>query len=419
MSNFTTKVDFLRQIKNFTGLTATGSWNLTGNTITSSDFIGSLNDQPIKIKVNNTDKINVDNEGLIIGNNSINEVGVTNTLSIRNGIKPTSGNTDSVLLFADDIEGTNSSGLVIISEDNYIHKFGNKVIFNSGNGLIESSTLLSVDGGLSLSISATTDNTVNFTNDLYTLLCDTSLNNITVNLPSLSNYRGKIIVIKKVSQSNHVKIQPSIFEDIDGYENMFLLNNNDYIILQSPGNIGGFTGWKSISKKYSNLLFTQTGNSSTVSGTTVETTIIDGGIGTLVIPADFFKVGQIYTAKLSGMLSAANSQTLTIRLKSGSVTLGSDTITFPNISNRPWQCYIDFIIRETGGVGVASIKTNGLFSFHNFASDVLGGGFDTTNNSTFNTTISNTLDFTVQWGSNNSSNSIYSTNFYLELKNQF
>ena len=39
MSNFTTKVDFIRQIKNFTGLTANANnWNLTGNTINSTNF---------------------------------------------------------------------------------------------------------------------------------------------------------------------------------------------------------------------------------------------------------------------------------------------------------------------------------------------------------------------------------------------
>lgn len=413
MSNFTTKVDFFRQIKNFTGLTADGSWNLTGNTITSSNFIGSLNDEPLKIKINNNDKIIINNEGLNIGNSNISETGVTNTISILNGINPTSGNTNSVLLYSKDIEGPNSVGLVIRSEDDYVHEFGNKVKLNSGGGLVSSTdTLLSVDGGLSLSISATTDSVVNLNDDVYTLLCDASSNPITVNLPSFTSLRGKIIVIKKVSNSNFVTITPTIFEDIDGLSNIYLYNENDYVMLQSPGNIGGFTGWKIISKSHNNLIFSQTGNSTTVTATVTETSIIDGGIGSLTVPANGFKVGDTFSAKFGGIVSAANTETLTIRVKSGSVILGTDTITFPNTTTRPWQFFVTFIIGQIGGTGVASIKTNGLFTFNN-SNTILGGGFDNLNNTTFDTTISNTLDFTIQWGSTNSSNSIYSTNFYL------
>jgi hypothetical protein len=73
---------------------------------------------------------------------------------------------------------------------------------------------------------------------------------------------------------------------------------------------------------------------------------------------------------------------------------------------------IDFTIRTIGGAGVASIVSNGFFTF-NTASDVLGGGFVTINNTTFDTTISNTLDITAQWSSANVSNVIYSVNFVL------
>jgi hypothetical protein len=414
MSNFTTKVDFLRQIKNFTGLTASNTWNLTGNTITSSNFIGSLNDEPLKIKVNNSDKIRIDNEGLIIGNSNISETGVTNTISILNGINPTSGNTNSVLLYSKDIEGSNSSGLVIHSENDYVHEFGNRVKLNSGGGLVSSTdTLLSVDGGLSLSISATTDSVVNLNDDIYTLLCDASSNAITINLPSFTSLRGKIIIIKKVSNSNFVTITPTIFEDIDGLSNIYLYKKNDYVMLQSPGNIGGFTGWKVISKSDNNLIFSQTGSSTTVTATVAETSLLSvSGVGSLTIPANAFQVGDTFTAKIGGIVSAANAETLTIRLKTDSIVLGTDTISFPNTTTRPWQFYVTFIVRQIGGAGVAQLQSNGIFTFNN-SSTILGGGFDTLNNTTFNTTVSNTLNFTVQWGSTNASNSIYSTNFYL------
>jgi hypothetical protein len=42
-----------------------------------------------------------------------------------------------------------------------------------------------------------------------------------------------------------------------------------------------------------------------------------------------------------------------------------------------------------------------------------GFAFNQVNNTTFNTTISNTLDITVQWGAANAANSIYSDIFIL------
>jgi hypothetical protein len=422
MSNFTTKIDFLRQVKNFTGLTATNAWNLSGNTISSPSFLGTINDSLWSLISNNQPVLLIDKSGaygskIILGANQINESTVSKVLSIDSGgigLNPTSGNTDSVLLYSNNIEGSNTAGLVIRSEDDYVHEFGNKVKLNSAGSLVSSTnTLLSVNGGLSLSISATTDSIVNLNDDVYTLLCDSSSSAITVNLPSFTSLRGKIIVIKKVSNNNFVTITPSIFEDIDGLSNIFLYNENDYVMLQSPGNIGGFTGWKIISKSFNKLLFTQTGNSPTITATVVETSLIDGGIGSLSVPANGFSLGDTFSVKFGGIVSAANSETLTIRIKSGSVILGSDTVTFPNTSTRPWQFYATFVIRQIGGTTVASIQSNGLYTFHNNSGTILGGGFDTFNNTTFDTTILNTLDFTVQWGSSNASNSIYSSNFYL------
>ena len=160
-------------------------------------------------------------------------------------------------------------------------------------------------------------------------------------------------------------------------------------------------------------LFTQTGNSTPISATTSELTLIDGGIGSLTIPANFFKPGDSFRLRMGGIVSAVNNDTLTIRVKGNSVTLGSDIITFPTTSNRSWMLDIDFIIRTIGGVGVASIVSNGFFTFTRISEDLLGGGFVVIENTNFDTTITNTLDITAEWSSNDVSNSIYSTNFVL------
>jgi hypothetical protein len=162
-------------------------------------------------------------------------------------------------------------------------------------------------------------------------------------------------------------------------------------------------------------LFSQTGNSIPITGTTTETTLINGGIGTLSVPANGFNIGDSFRAIFGGVLNTANNQTLRIRVKTGAVVLldsGLQPIT--GITNNIFNLHIDFTIRTLGGAGVASIVSLGAFNYVKTANGAVEGfGFNTVNNTTFDTTISNTLDVTVQWGSNNAGNSIYSDIFIL------
>lgn len=160
----------------------------------------------------------------------------------------------------------------------------------------------------------------------------------------------------------------------------------------------------------SNGLFAQTGNSVVVSGTTSETTIIDGGVGSLSVPANYFSVGDSFRCVVSGDLWSNNNDTLTIRVKSGSVVLGdTGAITMPGVTNKHFTLTIDFTIRSIGGPGVASIISAGFFTFTKDASTGFeGGSFSTFNNTTFDTTITNTLNITAQFSSTNADNKIYS-----------
>lgn len=156
-------------------------------------------------------------------------------------------------------------------------------------------------------------------------------------------------------------------------------------------------------------LFVQTGDSATVVNTITETTILDGGIGTLSVPTNGFNPGDSFHVKIGGIVSANNGDKITINIKSGSAILGTDNITFTNgVTNRSWEFNADFTIRTIGSPTVASIITNGTFMYH-VNSDVYGGGFSTFNNTTFDTTNPNTLDFTVTWGSASAGNSIQSS----------
>jgi extradiol dioxygenase family protein len=162
-------------------------------------------------------------------------------------------------------------------------------------------------------------------------------------------------------------------------------------------------------------LFAQTANSTPVTATTVETTLINGGVGTLTVPANGFQVGDSFRAVFGGVLNAANNQTIRIRVKAGSVILlDSGAQAISNITSDIFSLNLDFTIRQLGAAGVASIVSLGGFHYTKTNNGTVEGfAFNTVNSTTFDTTISNTLDVTVQWGSNNAGNSIYSDIFIL------
>lgn len=162
-------------------------------------------------------------------------------------------------------------------------------------------------------------------------------------------------------------------------------------------------------------LFSQTGNSSVISGTTSELSLIGSGVGTLVVPANGFSVGDSFSVKMFGDMGSSNTSTLRIQVKSGSVVLGdTGLISMPNISNSHFMLDIGFTIRATGTTGNAIISTSGFFTFlQNASNNYDAKGFSTINNTTFNTTISNTLNITAQFSSTNAANFIYSEFFVL------
>ena len=163
-------------------------------------------------------------------------------------------------------------------------------------------------------------------------------------------------------------------------------------------------------------LYAQTANSAIVTNTTTETTIIGTGVGTLTVPANGFSVGDSFRAVLGGIINANNNQTIRIKLKAGSVILLDSGLQNLGsaVTDDVWSLNVDFTIRQLGAAGVASIVSLGSFHYTktNNAS-VQGFGFNVINNTTFSTTISNTLSVTVQWGSASTGNNIYSDTFIL------
>lgn len=162
-------------------------------------------------------------------------------------------------------------------------------------------------------------------------------------------------------------------------------------------------------------LYTQTAASTRITNTTVETSLLDGGVGTLSVPANGFKVGDSFFAILTGHISAINNHTLRIRIKSDGIIL-ADTglMSMSAATNKHWKLDVYFTIRTLGGPGVASIATGGTFFYTKDASNSFEGtNFSTETFAGFDTTVNNTLVITAQWGTADTGDMIYSELFTL------
>ena len=162
-------------------------------------------------------------------------------------------------------------------------------------------------------------------------------------------------------------------------------------------------------------LYTQTASSTPVTNTTTETSLLDGGLGTLTVPANGFKVGDSFHAILTGHISAVNNHTLRIRIKMDGIVLAdTGVITMAGATGRHWKLEVYFTVRTLGASGVASIATGGTFMYtKNASTNFEGTNFSTETITGFDTTISNTLSITAQWGTANTGDSIYSEIFTL------
>jgi len=163
-------------------------------------------------------------------------------------------------------------------------------------------------------------------------------------------------------------------------------------------------------------LFTQTATSTPVTATTLETSLISTGLGTLTIPANGFQIGDSFSAVLIGHLSCVGTATLQIRVKTDTGILLADTgvMAMDVTTDKHWKLDVNFTIRQIGAATVAAIASGGLFAYtKNSGLNFEGVNFSVVNNTTFDTTISNTLVVTAQWNTISASDSIYTEIFTL------
>ena len=94
----------------------------------------------------------------------------------------------------------------------------------------------------------------------------------------------------------------------------------------------------------------------------------------------------------------------------GLVTLAtSGPITLPTITNKVFEIIVDFTINAIGGPMVGSVTLSGGIAYNKDSANIYEGqDFLSVNNTSFDTTILNTLDVTAQYSSTNPANTIQS-----------
>jgi hypothetical protein len=162
-------------------------------------------------------------------------------------------------------------------------------------------------------------------------------------------------------------------------------------------------------------LFAQTSLGAIIVPASGETSIIGAGVGSLTVPANAFKIGDSFTAKICGYLSCANNEQIHIRVKSDGNTIADAGVFTLNIAtNKFFEIAIDFTVAKIGGLGVAELFTNGQFSYNRNASNNIDGvNFALVDSTNFDTTVINALSITAEWITASPSNKIQSQNSVL------
>lgn len=163
-------------------------------------------------------------------------------------------------------------------------------------------------------------------------------------------------------------------------------------------------------------LYAQTTLGTAITNTTTETSLIGTGVGTLSVPANAFNVGDSFALKMCGHLSCANNETIHIRIKSNGIIIGNLGVFQMKLSiNKYFELISDLTITKIGGAGIAELFVNGQYSYNqNANSNLDGSNFALISNTLFDTTITNTLTITAEWGLAKPENSIQSQNFVLQ-----
>lgn len=163
-------------------------------------------------------------------------------------------------------------------------------------------------------------------------------------------------------------------------------------------------------------LFIQTADA-TVANTGTETTLLAAGVGSLTLPANFFRTGKTIKIVAHGIYGETGTPTIRFKIKLGGTTvLDSTAVTLSgtgSATDAEWRFSCDITCRTAGAPGTLAAQGRWI-SDQNAADKSVTIGLANTSTVSFTTTASAAIDFTVQWGTGVPANTIKCTNLTVE-----
>ena len=156
------------------------------------------------------------------------------------------------------------------------------------------------------------------------------------------------------------------------------------------------------------VIFTQTADK-TIADTTDETTLFGTGVGTLTLPANFWVVGKTLRIEIHGDFADAGNPTAQIRVKLDAVELSDSTaIALSGLAGtEEWETEVIITCRSVGGSGTLETVVDWEYETSVGSSAIerldIGGTLQTVD-----TTQSDTLDITFEWGTAAAANTLVS-----------
>jgi hypothetical protein len=135
------------------------------------------------------------------------------------------------------IDDANDATRLIIERGGDMDMIGKELrgVGNLRVGGANDSSTLNLNGSLAVSIDTITSSTLALDDSYYTILCDTSSNAITINLPAAGGCSGRMYNIKVVDNTNSVTVDANGSETIDGESTQVMTQQYSTMTIQSNG----------------------------------------------------------------------------------------------------------------------------------------------------------------------------------------
>ena len=155
--------------------------------------------------------------------------------------------------------------------------------------------------------------------------------------------------------------------------------------------------------------------STTVANTTTETTLFGTGTGTKTLDASFLSIAKSIEIDLWGTIATLVTPTIRLKVKFGStVIIDTTALTLLTITGTNlWNSKAVIDCRTTGAAG--TVFGQGMVLYYTSSTGLAGLATPNTTTSTIDTTTTQVIDVTVQWGTASASNTITCTNAKIRI----